>query len=55
MKYCQISKLNVGVEKKNGMIFSLGNFIYTYFFVVRSEHYYPGTIGRFFLWGGGGE
>ena len=37
------------------MIFSLGNFIYTYFFVVRSKHYYPGTIGSFFLWGGGGS
>lgn len=48
MKYCQISKLNIGVEK-NGMIFFLGNFIYTYFFVVRNKHYYPAsTIGSFF-------
>ena len=30
------------------MIFFLGNFIYTYFFVVRNKHYYPGTIGSFF-------
>ena len=47
MKYCQISKLNIGVEKE-WYDFFLGNFIYTYFFVVRNKHYYPGTIGSFF-------
>ena len=47
MKYCQISKLNIGVEKE-WYDFFLGNFIYTYFFVVRNKHYYPGTMGSFF-------
>ena len=55
MKYCQISKLNIGVEKE-WYDFFLGNFMYTYFFVVRNKHYYPGTIGSFFfLEAGGGE